>query len=148
MVSIHFVVYIRSHSSPRQHFLQTPPFSFLLHGCLCIFSIFISCVNFLCLNLPLFFAKNFSVRSNISVFYKITKMVAAFHGLMSLRTGRVDWRIKVRVIRKWTVESSFFHEKISSIELILLDIDVGLHTMQQYYFFSILFCFLLGFLLC
>ena len=58
-------------------------------------------------------------------------MVTPFHGLMSLTTGRVDWRIKVRVIRKWTVESSFFRGKVSSIELILLDIDVSLHTIDE-----------------
>lgn len=81
-------------------------------------------------------------------------MVTPFHGLMSLITDRVDdWLIKVRVIRKWTVESSFFRGKVSSIELILLDIDMGLHTMHQYFviflliFFSMLFYFLLGFLL-
>jgi len=67
---------------------------------------------------------------------------------MSLRTGRVDRRITVRVIRKWTVESSFFRGKVSSIELILLDIDVGLLTLHAavliylFFFSSYIFVFL------
>jgi len=41
----------------------------------------------------------------------------------------VDWRVKVRVIRKWIVESSFIHGRVGSIELILLDIDVSFYNM-------------------
>lgn len=52
-------------------------------------------------------------------------MVLPFTNLHSLTTGRVDWKIKVRVVCRWSVESSFFHGRVGSIELILLDIDVS-----------------------
>ncbi|RHN58832.1 hypothetical protein MtrunA17_Chr4g0006671 [Medicago truncatula] len=50
----------------------------------------------------------------------------SFNSLVSLETGRLEWRVKVkvRVTRKWNVESSFFRGKVNTIELILLDIDV------------------------
>lgn len=37
----------------------------------------------------------------------------------------MDWRVKFRVIRMWNVESELLPERVNSIELILLDIDVS-----------------------
>lgn len=64
-------------------------------------------------------------------------MLIPFSCLSSLKPGRIDWKVKVRVIKKWKDESSFFHGKVSSIEMILLDIDVSLFTMQRIFFFGV-----------
>jgi len=43
---------------------------------------------------------------------------------MSLKTGRMNWSVKVRLLRMWNVESSIVSGKVNSLELILLDREV------------------------
>jgi hypothetical protein len=45
--------------------------------------------------------------------------------LIELHTNSLDWTIKVRVVRMWTIQSSINPEKITEIELILLDQEVS-----------------------
>jgi len=52
-------------------------------------------------------------------------MIIPFSSLAVLKVGRMDWRVRVRVIRMWTVESDIFRGRINSIELILLDVEVS-----------------------
>lgn len=79
-------------------------------------------------------------------------MLMSFNSLVSLETGRLEWRVKVkvRVTRKWNVESSFFRGKVNTIELILLDIDVSLYNIQQFFFYFFVGCvyYHLFFILC
>lgn len=43
---------------------------------------------------------------------------------MSPKTGRMNWSVKVRLLRMWNVESSIVAGKVNSLELILLDREV------------------------
>jgi len=52
-------------------------------------------------------------------------MLIPFSSLLALKTGRMNWRVKVRVIRMWNVESELLPGRVNSIEIILLDIDVS-----------------------
>jgi len=58
-------------------------------------------------------------------------MSIPFTTLVSLKPGRIDWKVKFRVTRMWKEESSFFRGQVSSIEMILLDLDVSLFSMQR-----------------
>jgi len=58
-------------------------------------------------------------------FLNRTKMIIPFSSLASLKIGVMDWRVRVRVIRMWTVNSEIFQGKVNSIELILLDVEVS-----------------------
>lgn len=66
-------------------------------------------------------------------------MSIPFSCLSSLKPGRIVWKVKVIVIRKWKDESSFFRGVVSSIETILLDLDVSLLSMQFFFLFLVLF---------
>jgi hypothetical protein len=53
----------------------------------------------------------------MSSFSKVTPLI-------ELHTNSLDWTIKVRVVRMWTIQSSINPDKITEIQLILLDQEV------------------------
>jgi hypothetical protein len=58
-------------------------------------------------------------------------MIIPFSSLAALKTGKMDWRVRVRVIRMWTVESEIFPGRVNSIEIILLDVEVSLSDIYS-----------------
>ncbi|XP_028788673.1 uncharacterized protein LOC114744674 [Neltuma alba] len=50
-------------------------------------------------------------------------MAPIFDAIRSLNPSRQNWRIRVRVVRLWTMPGRYSHEELSSIEMLLRDED-------------------------
>jgi hypothetical protein len=71
-------------------------------------------------------------------------MSSAFDMVGVVCPGRESWRIKVRVLRMWNVNSFLRTDQVNSIELVLIDEKVSISTLDCYLiqdqFLDVLFC--------